>query len=111
MLSLPASPKLLVNYQPRGTAVAELYDTHISILDQIAADAGVKPIPNAALDEILGSENRQMALQREYLESIGWVTEEYLLTQSGGDKKRAHAIYVEIQKILEEEQEGALQRD
>ena len=48
-----------------------------------------------------------MAIQREYLESVGWVTEDYLLKQSSGNRELAKSLYDEIQKILAEEQQNA----
>ncbi len=66
----------------------------------------MKPISNKTIDEIIGFENRQMALQREYLESIGWVAEDYLVKRFRS-KKKAREIHAEIQLILEEEQRDA----
>jgi hypothetical protein len=106
----PTSPKLFRNFQPRGTPVGGLYQAHRTVIDRVARDANVKPIANRTLDEILGFENRQMAIQREYLQSVGWVTRDFLLKHSGGNAEMADEIYTEIQNILEEERQVAGQK-
>lgn len=103
----PNSPKLFRNFQPRGTPIERLCESHQGVIERVAIEADVKPIPNAALEDILEFENRQMALQREYLESVGWVTKDYLLKQSGGNSKLAESLFDEIQKILKEEEQNA----
>lgn len=107
---LPTSPKMFKNFQPYGTPIAGLYKSHQGIIERVVMEAKVRPIANRTQAEILGFENRQMMLQREYLESIGWVTEDYLAKRSGCNTEMARAIYVEIQKILQEEKAGARSR-
>jgi hypothetical protein len=102
----PTSPRLYRNFQPREMPVDNLYQSHLDIVERVAREARVKPMPNVTLDDILGFENRQIALQHEHLASIGWVTKDYLLKQSGGNQKVAEALYEEIQNILREEQQS-----
>ncbi len=103
----PTSPRLIRNFQPHGTPVDELYQVHLESVKRVTWETSVKPISNRTLNDLLGFENRQMAIQRDYLESIGWVTEDFLLKQTRGNKKLSKAIHAEIQAILEEEQKGA----
>ena len=98
----PNSPNLFRNFVKPGTPVEQLYQKHTEAVDRVVKESNVRPIGNSSLDKILGFENRQRALQREYLESIGWVTEDYLL-KHGANKKTAKAIHLEVQRILAEE--------
>ena len=103
---MPSSPKIFRNLLPPRTPLPDLHQAHLDVIAKVVSEAGVQPIANRTLNEILGFENRQLEIQREYLEGIGWVTEEFLVTQSGGDKKMAKAIHAEIEKILEEERKS-----
>ena len=57
-----------------------------AILARVVRETGIGPMVHKDLESILGFENRQMALQREYIESVGWVTREYLLKQAPGEE-------------------------
>jgi hypothetical protein len=98
----PSSPKLFRNFQPADTLLEDLYRSHNEIVDRVTMKSDASPIRYANINEILESQNRGIALQREYLESIGWVTEEYLLN-NGANKRTAKALLAEIRSILEEE--------
>lgn len=99
----PSSPKLFRNFRPAKCSVEELYRSHLEYLGRVMDEYATEPLRQSTLEEILAAENRQAALQREYLESVGWVTEEFLVAKSGGNKKIARALYEEIQEILAEE--------
>lgn len=71
-----------------------------SICEETGKVAGSSP----TLKSVLESVNQQYAMEHKYLESIGWVTEKYLITMAKGDERMAQHVYKEIQKILAEEE-------
>ena len=102
--SLPSSPKLNRNHESPETPIDSLYRKHEETLSRVQSHMNVKPARNESLQDILEFENRQMMIQKEYLESIGWVTKDYLLKQGIRDEKMAQEICDEIQEILVEEE-------
>lgn len=108
LLFLPA-PKILLCSKPGKTPVADLLQIHLDTVERVCREDTAGPVHLGTLDEIHESNDRQRVCQHKYLESIGWVTEEYLVRQSGGNKRLAREIYAEIQNILAEEQGDAAQ--
>jgi len=59
-----------------------------------------KVIELSNFDTLIEEFNKINRHKAEHLESIGWVTKEYLVAQSNGDEAMANAVYQEIQKIV-----------
>lgn len=101
--TLPKSPEIFTNEVPINTTLDDLVEKHRAAMTKISTNTGKQAKELDSLDKILEFENRQYDIQNKYLESIGWVTEEYLLTQNGGNKKQAKIIHEDIQSLLAEE--------
>jgi hypothetical protein len=63
----------------------------------------IHPIKINTPEEVMLSQSRQHQMAYEYLETIGWVTKEYLAAQSQGDQKITDQIYDEIKEVLKKE--------
>jgi len=100
---LPTSPDLIRNFESAKYSSDDLYQKHQTCLSNTQKRIGSKPLKFKTINDILESEKRQMLLQKEYLQGIGWVTKEYLLKNGAGSEKRAREIYEEIQEILRKE--------
>lgn len=94
-------PSINNHYYPIDIGEDVLYKNHLSN-DKEACDGKVNAIEVTsfeALAELLNAKSRYM---HKYLQSIGWVTKEYLLNQCSGDQQLTDRVYSVIQKMAKQ---------
>jgi hypothetical protein len=99
----PRSPQLHRFCEPEGTGPQTLYAQHREFLNQVIDEVGILPLAVNSMEEACAMENEQRRIQQRYLQSIGWVTMEYLINQHNGDRATASEVYRAVQQILAEE--------
>ena len=75
-----------------------LYQRHlIDVLN--VCDEGVSILAINSFEAVVELQNTNNRYKYEYLKSIGWVTQEYLLNQCFGDEELAKKVYAIIQQM------------
>ncbi len=97
-LLLPSSPQLIKNTCSPKSTISEMLSSHKEKLASLAK--GINKLDT--LSKLLALEKKQIKIQGEYLKSIGWITEEYLI-KLGSKEDQAKAIIEHIKIILRDE--------
>jgi len=91
-------------YLHKSTSVEKVLDVHNEAVDKyLKENVGTATINQKTMEDVIKSQNRQFRIVDEHLESIGWVTKEYLLKSAGNNKFLANKIYDMIQEIIAKE--------
>ncbi|MDF2177625.1 ribonuclease E inhibitor RraB [Aliiglaciecola sp. CAU 1673] len=102
--SISESPRILSQYFASDLSPSSLYKAHLEHLDNVCkANPMLHSTPVTTFDELCQMQHLMQEYKGEHLKSIGWVTLEHLVNQSGGDKELALGVYEAIQDILKNE--------
>lgn len=98
---VPMSDQVIYQHVDPKLPMVEHLKTHWQQVQSFQGDKGrIHPVILPTVQAIIDSQNRQHQLVRDHLDTIGWVTEEYLLGHCGRNKQLAKDVYQEIQRIL-----------
>jgi hypothetical protein len=93
-------PAIVSHYYPIDIDEDTLYQSHLRDVLQ-ACDEGVSILEINSFEAVVELQNASNRYKYEYLQSIGWVTREYLLNQCFGDEQLADRVYSIIQQMKE----------
>jgi hypothetical protein len=91
-------PVIVSHHYPINIDEETLYQSHLCDVLH-ACDEGVSILEINSFEAVVESQNALNRYKYEYLQSIGWVTREYLLNQCYGDEQLAEKVYVIIQQM------------
>jgi hypothetical protein len=91
-------PVIVSHHYPIDIDEDTLYQSHLCDVLH-ACDEGVSILEINSFEAVVESQNALNRYKYEYLQSIGWVTREYLLNQCFGDEQLADRVYAIIQQM------------
>lgn len=91
-------PVIVSHHYPIDIDEDTLYQSHLRDVLH-ACDKGVSILEINSFEAVIESQNALNRYKYEYLQSIGWVTREYLLNQCFGDEQLADRVYAIIQQM------------
>lgn len=98
-------PKIDSEFLSLDTDIDEMLNKHIHRVNQlVGSNSDTRLIDIDTTDKVINITNLAYKIKSKHLESIGWVTKEYLVAQTGGDEVYADNLLAEIKTILAEEQ-------
>ena len=107
--NMPAGEMMIKKYMHPKTNPGELLAAHLeSVYAYEGAHPGVKRVAASTVQEMLDMQRRQNSIRRQYLESVGWVTKDYLRGLRNTNSELVDRIYNEIQNILAGERNAAI---
>jgi len=91
-------PAIVSHHYPIDIDENTLYQSHLRDV-LLACDEGGSILEINSFEAVVESQNASNLYKYEYLQSIGWVTREYLLNQCFGDEQLANRVYAIIQQM------------
>ncbi len=91
-------PSIVSHHYPINIGEDTLYQSHLRDVLH-ACDEGGSILEINSFEAVVESQNASNRNKYEYLQSIGWVTKEYLLNQCFGDQQLADRVYAIIQQM------------